>query len=105
MSLKPQNPFWHSIEAIQTCLKATRGLGIHFPIDFKVKLNLKEEVQINKRHSFQTDLPSIQYCYKRVGAETEEMLKKLNPLLSEADLNTLVERHLLLNSPEDYCLR
>lgn len=64
------DPFWSTIECIQTCVKSSQGIGKHFPVPFRVTLSgemLASESNLGK---------AINYDYKLLGQEFEANIKQ-----------------------------
>lgn len=89
----------NSLECIQSCIKAKRGLGRHIPIFFRCELQEKEEGKIKNQFISDTSIlrqapPSVKYDYRKIGREYEQQQKRLDPKLEQQELDHKVEQHL-----------
>jgi hypothetical protein len=68
---KQNDPFWQSLECIQTCIKAKRGVGTHYFVSYSYKM--PSDI-IAKGGDIDIDL---KYDYRSIGIEYEaDILKK-----------------------------
>jgi hypothetical protein len=62
---KQNDPFWQTLECIQTCIKAKQGVGIHYYVSYSYKV---PENMLVKGGDIDIDL---KYDYKAIGHEYE----------------------------------
>ncbi|CDW75762.1 UNKNOWN [Stylonychia lemnae] len=89
---RANDPFWKSLECIQTCVKSKVGLGKHIFIPFKVEVKNKEH--INQEIEYQFDLIGKREEQKviddaqfhgiiqtnfEIQKEVEEILRRIDP--------------------------
>ncbi|TNV84066.1 hypothetical protein FGO68_gene12787 [Halteria grandinella] len=98
---KHNDPYWNSLECIQTCVKSAQGLGKHFLEQFRAKIPQKQIYGDLER--------DLNYDFRGIGSEYEgEVLKQIEQTTkhpSLLDIQNKIEEKLRLTDPAAYCKR
>eukprot|EP00347_Sterkiella_histriomuscorum_P017727 403348226 len=91
---RANDPFWKSLECIQTCIKSKQGLGKHVFMPFKIEIRQGDSIDQEITYDFQSigrsyeqkiiDDAQFQGIYQttfEVQKEVEDKLRKENPQL------------------------
>ena len=91
-----------SLKCVQSCIKAKHGLGQHIPIHFRMELDIDEETQITSQsQGIKMNELQLKYDFRTIG---QQYLQSLEGQL-EAEKEAKVNKWLIENAVEDYCLK